>query len=336
MSGERSRRRRVAGDGPVDGPPGFGTSGIPSPSTIMALAVGYLVLALGGVAVLDGLDVATRLGLDGNYPVWYQVFQEASVTEWLQSIALLGAVFLGGVAAERSRFRDDPSMAAFMSLLALSAGLLLLEDAGNVTQRIAEWVRQVLGEDSAIAGTARVPLLGLIAMVPLFAVWRHREDMARLPDTSRRLLVLSLGTYAFMAVTGEVVESYAVVGETLMDDIFAGRLDAGVELWDEPGIVFLDYVFEESIEVIASAAFVASIAALLRAGARSRRRPRHVADSPAPAPAAAAPVESADGQLAAIDLRCPAASGVAESPDRQDASRLAHQLPHERGRQQPQ
>lgn len=53
----------------------------------------------------------------------------------------------------------------------------------------------------------------------------------------------------------------------MMDDVFAGRLDPGAELWAEPGVVFLDYVFEETVEVIASSLFLASIASFLRAGA---------------------------------------------------------------------
>jgi hypothetical protein len=256
--------------------PGDGPLPTPTVRTIVTLvAVPFALLVLVVVAV-DLLGVGSSVA-DGTYPMWFQLFQEGSAVEWLQMAVLLAVVAWAGVATERARARGHTEALRLLALLGLSAALLLVEDAGNVGERFSTWVGEAVGEDSLAADLARAPVLGVVALVPFYALVRHRRLLATYGRPAA-LVVFGYLTYAFVGLTGEalnlVVPFYEITGGFLLDDLLGGRLDPGpgASLWGEPGMVFMDYVYEETFELLAGTLLLIGLTGFTRrSGAVSTR-----------------------------------------------------------------
>src|SRR5690606_37524432 len=105
-----------------------------------------------------------------------------------------------------------------------------------------------------------------------WALVAHREALAGSDRAAaRRWLVAGYATYAVMGVTGEVlnylVDLYEVVGAWLAEDLLGGRLapPTGTPgLWSEYHVVLMDYVYEESLELLAATFLLAGVLALRR------------------------------------------------------------------------
>ena len=230
--------------------------GLPTPSrrSVVRVVGGLYVLLLVPIVLIDLLGMGGRT-FDGQYPMWYQLFQENSAIEWLQSLLLAGVVFYGAAVAARATGSRRTQTQALFGLLAVGAAIMAIEDSGNVGQRIAMWVGEAFGEKSRLTDVARLPVLGLISGIPTYAMWRYRGLFSALGRPGRTIIAGYL-VYAFGAVVGEllnrVVPIYRVVGNFMLDSVFQGKLNPGprAKLWDDRGLVFMDYTFEATLELI--------------------------------------------------------------------------------------
>lgn len=264
---------------------------LPSPRLLLVLGVGYLLLAWALVLVVDVYDVAglrTHLGRDSGAPFWVHLFAESSPTEWVQTMFLFGAlvslaIFVGlAVRGQAERW------AGFGTLLALGIVLMLFEDTGNVGQRIGRYVGDVIGEDSDWVDYARLPMFALAGGVPVYAVWRYRRLLRSATRRPVAFIVAGLGTYAFMAVTSELLalniggwfDFYGDSGSALLHGVFGDRLillsETGLENFEDTpardtAVFFMDYVYEESLELIG--AMFLCIGCVLLLGHALGRRP---------------------------------------------------------------
>lgn len=256
------------------------------PRTVLVVAIGYLLLALMMVGVVDVFDVAglrSRLGREDGAPLWLHLFQQASITEVLQWSALAVLALLASHGAGRLAVFSVGSRASwqreqrFLTLLAVSALLMLIEDAGNPSHRLAQYVYDLLGQESlTIEVIARFPVHLIVAGVPLYTFLRYWPSAVR-GRPGAGLLLGGIGAYGVTAFSSgpanALFDFYERVGPVVAERLLGGRLlpvepPPGLALrFSEEvftGALFMDYVYEESIELIGVALLLAGAAALTR------------------------------------------------------------------------
>lgn len=294
---------------------------LPSPRLLLVLGVGYLLLAWALVLLVDVYDVAglrARLGRNSGAPFWVHLFAESSPTEWVQTLFLFGALASLAVFVGLAVRGQDERWAGFGALLALGVVLMLFEDTGNVGQRIGGYVGDIVGADSEWVDYARLPMFALAGGVPLFALWRYRHLLRSATRRPIAFVVAGLGTYAFMAVTSELLalniggwfDFYGKSGDALLQGAFGGRLillsETGLENFEgtsarDTAVFFMDYVYEESFELIGAMLLCIGCVLLLR---HALSRPPEASVSPV-APATEAADEGRDdasGEQAGVEF----------------------------------
>jgi hypothetical protein len=270
------------------------------------LALAWIAIAAVALWVVDargalgGPERLLELGLDPPY-VWFQLFMDGGVTEILQWLSLgVLIVFSAGLAvAHRQRaaaatLRDDHErLAAFWTLIAVMAVLMLLEDAGNVRHLLTHYVGVAVGFEPRPVTVAEIVYFAAIASVGGYAVVRYVRDLGRRASlhrtsrpgaaasdagTARRrvtfrfygiLGVLVYGSGAAINASRTIGDWYIGFGRWLVDDVLqapqlvrAVPVD-GLDEWDLR-FMFVDFVIEESLELLGATLLVAAVLAYLR------------------------------------------------------------------------
>jgi hypothetical protein len=255
-----------------------------------ALAVGWILLALAAIWLVDvrgafgGPEALMDTGLDPAY-VWFQLFMDGGITELLQWAALGALIVLASVASVAHRARasvrpvtgvPDPErrsegLAACWALFAVMAVLMLVEDAGNPRHLLTHYVGVITGFSSAATMVAEMLYFATIAGIGVYAVTRFGRDLLRASRTRTlgAVGVAGYGLAAAMSATRNVGDWYIGFGGWLVDDVFAApQLVAavpvgGLDEWDLR-FMFVDFVVEESLELLGAAFLLAAVLAHLR------------------------------------------------------------------------
>lgn len=251
----------------------------PRPGSVVAVGLGSLAALLGLVVAVDvlGLPPADALADRGSRPVWYHLFQGDSAAEWLQAVGLVGFVILAGVHGgwlRRAPEGADADVARPLLLLAVGAGLLLLEDTGDIGQRVGDWTGYAVGDRHVLTRVVRLPFFVAGAGVLTWGLWSGRGAVRR-HRLAGALLVGGWATYGVMAVIGEVLHLrygvYRPLGALVAEDVFGGALApaAGMvdPLWGPYEVVLMDTMWEESLELVAIVLLLAGVARLARTAA---------------------------------------------------------------------
>lgn len=235
--------------------------------------VGLLALLWVVVLVVDVADAGgSWLAARGATPAWYQLFEEGSPVEWLQSTAMVGFLVVAPWVAAHARatrhLLEPDATRRLLGWLTLGMGLMLLEDSGNIGERLRNLVDMMWSPGAEVLGAVRLPVLALAAAAMTWALWRHRAALHARPP-ARRFLVAGYATYAVMAISGELVNYlvpfYERVGGAIADGVFSGRLappPGTPGLWSDYEVVLMDYVYEESLELVAAALLLAGVVRL--------------------------------------------------------------------------
>ena len=248
------------------------------PARILRLVGAYLLFAWLAIAIVDVFDVAglrAGLGRDQGGPVWVHLFTEAGVTEMLQWLLLATVTLVAAIRSGEQWERRNVEAARFLTLLALSATLMLIEDAGNPSHSLAHYGEDILGRSGFLIELIfRLPVFLIIGAVPLYAFIRYWPKIARGRNGSRLLIggVAAYGAAAFSSVPANLLfDFYPRFGPWFSQRILGGRL-LPLEPFDSlvgqmssrdfTGWLFMDYVYEESIELIGAALLLAGVLAL--------------------------------------------------------------------------
>jgi hypothetical protein len=270
------------------------------------LALIWIVVAVLAMWLVDaegafgGPQRLAEIGLDPPY-VWFQLFMDGGITEILQwsSLGILIVVTAGLAVAHRHRaaavtLRDDHErLAAFWTLVAVMAVLMLLEDAGNVRHLLTHYVGVAVGFEPRPVTLAEIAYFAAIASIGGYAVVRYARDLGRRANlhrtarseggtaeggTGRRrptfttygiLGVLVYGSAAAINASRTIGDWYVAFGRLLVDDVLqAPQLVqaapvAGLDEWDLR-FMFVDFVIEESLELLGASLLVAAVLAYLR------------------------------------------------------------------------
>ena len=235
---------------------------LPAPSRVGMIFGAALVCLWGTVVVVDVLGFGdTWLAARGATPAWYQLFEEGSPVEWAQTVAMVGVVVVATWTAARSLepgLIDTPRASRrLLGWLAAGVAIMLVEDSGNVGERMRNVVALIWSPGPQVLGAVRLPLFALAGAAITWGLVAHRAALAR-RQGARRLLAAGWGCYAVMGLTAELgnylVPLYEIVGHWIAVDVLGGRLappPGTPGLWSSYEVVMMDFLYEESLELVA-------------------------------------------------------------------------------------
>jgi hypothetical protein len=245
------------------------------------LVVAILVLVLVTIFTFD-IFIA-----NWDPPFWFMAFMGGGPIEYLQWLCLgaaaLTAVWVSSLQAQQNE--HEASM--FWRLFAVGTMLMLIEDAGNTSKLIMAVLQRYL---DLPYGLARLPVFLLIGGVMLYALLRYWNVVLASKGVRGYLFsgYAAYGITQFLSVPFSLIGDQTPAGERLLSLPLLNRLPRLSEpIWgateDNTGTVFMDFVVEESIELLgAGLLLTAATRARLRYRARSKQgRPPaagHVAD----------------------------------------------------------
>lgn len=251
---------------------------------VLLFGVTYLVAAWSAVILIDVFNVAgIRSSLAGRLElpmVWYHLFREGGASEMLQwtafaATALVASQHAGWLASQPTDSSQVTREFRFLTLLSVAMLLMLIEDAGNPSHRVAEYVMSVLGDDSyLIEVSARLPVFILIGAVPVYAFVKYWPSVGFGRPGGGLLLAgfIAYGVATFFSVPANMLfDFYPRMGRLVTETLFGGRMLAiertaawqlrfGAE--EFTGTLLMDFAVEESIELLGGVFFLAGVLTL--------------------------------------------------------------------------
>ena len=223
------------------------------PCAVLVAGIGYLVAAWSAVVLVD------VLGSRPLVPLWARIFQEHGLTERVQWALLL----IGIIACVRLSLRQDPHTRRFLMLMAIGLTLMLYEDVLNISHHMGA----VLGPSPTGVRVGRLLVYAALAAFLVLALATHWSRLS----VGRGYLLTGYTLYALAAgasVPANLLGFYERLGAWLMERTAGGLLrplpDGLVrmpeyDVADLTGIVFLDFVIEESVELLGATTLVAGL-----------------------------------------------------------------------------
>ncbi len=198
----------------------------------------------------------------GNRKVWFVLFKEAGPIENLQWFVLglfsIVSAFISGNLWYQNKFHKS----RFWLLLSILGTIMVIEDAGNISHSFRTYVIPL---GLAIPGLPDQRIIvyaiyGLVALYPILIYFKHKLSFP-LPF---KFIVIGYLVYAFISFSSasqDIISWYQPVGDFLIDFVGSGKLYFTLPetywAYEILGYLFMDTVFEESVELI-SAAFLLS------------------------------------------------------------------------------
>lgn len=215
--------------------------------------------------------------------LWAEFFGEGSPTEVFQW-ALLATAAVFSICCAGLVWSTGERIGWL--LMALGKSWMFMEDRFNVRHLTSAWLgEQVLGYDPATVEWRRslersmieigiYSLMGAVMLGALWCLWWFSRRAGR----THWLLVAGFASYAVAAIasaTRNLGDWYASVGNWLFERVASsGSVEHSFEglmfLSDPVGFWFMDYVFEESIELLGAAALAGWTVSMLLLYARKR------------------------------------------------------------------
>lgn len=234
---------------------------------VVALATVASLAAILAVDVHDAWGLRERLFVErgSEYPyLFYRLYSEGHLVEWLQWAALLVAAVAFAVAGGRMSLTARSRRAWGVVTLGFACGVLALKDAGNPRHTVAEIGAGLGGQTaSRIAELAVQGLVAATALLALVSAW----PAVRRHTAVRRLALSAYAVYGLAAAMSATSSWwYVPAGRALLDGPLGGRMLAAPATWD-PGLLpwlFMDSVVEESVELVAAGLLAVAALALLR------------------------------------------------------------------------
>jgi hypothetical protein len=252
--------------------------GRPGLSTIV-LACGGAVIVCAGSAVLlvDAANVlglretlaASDLEIDALYYLMYRDGGPVEIVQWsFISLFVIVSAHLSGRLFER-----EPVPARFWVCASILGGFMILEDAGNVRHLLADigvafLPFRELASRTLVEGT----FYAVIATPAFVGAWYYvRMDPERRPPA--KLILPGVGAYAVAAIASAsraLGDWYVVAGHWVNDTILGSRLPPMADgFWgvadgrDVTAFMIMDFILEESIELMGATLLLAAAVAVL-------------------------------------------------------------------------
>ena len=239
-------------------------------SVLFFIGLSVLLTILVDIVNIFNVKAFMNRALDVPY-FWYHWFTiplEIPL-QWylLGSIVVVFAMIAGGAYE-----RNEKQIFYFWFLLSLGVVLMIVEDAGNVRHEIRWMIESVADEEQyGFFGTiSELLYFAIIGVIMLFALIRYRNVYWHLIDVKKYLflgyLFYGLGVAssflgsAFESVTG--FSLYEKTGTFIMDSFFLNdektelTYEIALETMEDLNFMFMDKVYEESLELIGAGALL--------------------------------------------------------------------------------
>ena len=242
------------------------------PWHVMFVCATYLVAAWSAFVLVDVLNyaglrdslVATGLQMPATWP---HLFREGGPTEMLQWLCLGGASVLAAIAAGELRSQKQFLAGArvFWILMSIALMLLLIEDAGNPRHFIRDRVFELTGSQAARLAVESLIFM-ILAGLPLYALLRYRREVIRFGSAKWYLLCGFLCYGVAGAGSATRYAWYEEAGARFHTVLAPGLLELEHPYFTEVGMEFflMDWLFEESIELLGAAFFACAALAFVR------------------------------------------------------------------------
>lgn len=264
--------------------------GLGTPKAILGLVLLYLAvmyLLIYAVDVQDAFGLRSRmLALDMNGPaVWYQVFASRKLTSILQWALLAAATPIAGIMAGRLKESGRQGPGAFWSLISVALALTLMGDGGNFHDIVVSYGSDLFPEYATlITIVVRLCLFGGISAILAYALVVHGRSVwgtaGFRPFIVMAYAAAALGAFSdvstwigFYEAAGLFVHNTLAQGQLVLFPTHTLASQAGL---------FMDSVWEESLELFSYAAFLAA-ALVYRNAMRSSRPAADPEEAAAPA-----------------------------------------------------
>ncbi|MFO8059752.1 MAG: hypothetical protein R6U70_03730 [Bacillota bacterium] len=245
------------------------------PVHVFGLAAAYLAFAwlisyLGDVHnVLALTDRLINRGAERPF-MWYYLFTEGSPTEMLQWSYLTATVVFCGYLIGQLAERGHGGAARFFILMAVGTGIMLMEDAGNIRHRIKYYIRLTFGDTMLLGIAVELVIYALLGALMIYALarfwrypWRHRE--------TRYYLISGYLLYAAASIasaTRHIGDWYDHAGHWLLRA--CGLFEPFTALFTPTdvgrpiGFYIMDFLVEESVELIGAGALCTAVFAYIK------------------------------------------------------------------------
>ena len=199
--------------------------------------IGVLWALVYAVDVLNMFDVASQRGL------WWHLFRNRGPVEWLQWLFLSATFLLAAFLAGRASERNDRTEMIFWLLISVGFTLMLIEDAGDPRHLSAGYINEFTGLHRRYVETVYFMFIA----APLVYAWiRYRDVLLKYAAT--RLYVFAGGLLYGLAAVGSAMREYRsfyyVIGDWLTEIVTSNAI---------PGFFLIDFVLEESVELLGGA-----------------------------------------------------------------------------------
>ena len=242
------------------------TSRWPRPQHVLLAVAAYLVVAYGLFVLVDVLHIVDFAWPASHvHPLFYELFAEHRVTEWLQFItmafAAVTAAHISGLLRERGM--DGPR--GFWTVTGVAFAFLVVEDAASIRHMLVRYGSFYVEQIQPMATIVEVSYYALLASVPLYAVVRYARHIWHHAAT-RRFLLAGYALYGFAAFTSATSgfgDWYVRLGDWVALQVLRGRIMEmpsgmhGVQAESTTGYMLLDVLFEETVELMAAALLLA-------------------------------------------------------------------------------
>ncbi len=246
------------------------------------LIFGLLILFLAYLVILLG-DLLNVFGIRDLYShhfiplLWNRLFTEGGPIEFFQWLFLGGlatiSAYMTGVLRERGKNKE----AMFWLLFAIAGVLMLMEDAGNVRDRI--FVEQ-LGFRWPLLRIAETIYFAFIGAIPIFAVFKYGKHIKKSKVTVVLLILgfIFYGSAVFISgpadlidggwyIGGIMYETTTFIGGGELEQIYEDTDEALME--DSPNNLNItyrlkDFLLEESLELLGAIMLLASAVSYLQ------------------------------------------------------------------------
>jgi hypothetical protein len=231
----------------------------------------------GGLAVLAAAwalvylsDVLDVWGIRDEYPAWFHLFNIGPV-EWMAWVFLAFATFSAGYLAGTLRTPSLEGARRFWVLISIAAGLMLVEEAGDVRHGMRDQLQLAVGEE--VGGISMrvvfdVPFFTLLAAIPIYALLRYGRHAWASPPTRPHLVAayLFFGMGGLANASRHIGEWYMTVGAWIERVIGRGTLPVPEETGEGEWFYFqlMDGPVEETFEFLGAVFLLAMSIAFAR------------------------------------------------------------------------
>ncbi len=211
---------------------------------IITLGALYVVLFWVGMYLIDFRNI---FGISSDQGFWWHAFRNrgpVEIGQWaLMSLVVVTSGRIAGIFEERG----DRSGKILWLLIAATFAMMVIEDAGDPRHIQGRYFVQFFGINRNLVEAG---FFGVMTFPIIFGFLRYWKKAFQVVE-SRLYLILGGLFYATAAGTSLfrwVGRFYARVGDRISELFFGGSI---------PGFFLMDFVFEESLELMAGAVFLA-------------------------------------------------------------------------------